>query len=201
MPSGGVMRGGRQKRLSNLRSSPDCARPCRQTTIDAGSVFRSRCHVKQVKNDLPPIPPEGTVPVTSASVDAKAVTQRSIATRNRDLIRKWADRHQAEPATGQASASGPATLNVNDGDSGVRFNFPGLQRFRPISWDEWFDHFDAHSLVFVYEEEVADRAYQLWEVRGHDHGHDREDWFNAERQMDATGKGRSSAGYRIVRVG
>ena len=33
---------------------------------------------------------------------------RAITTRDRDAIRRWAARHQAEPATGEASASGPA---------------------------------------------------------------------------------------------
>jgi hypothetical protein len=74
-----------------------------------------------------------------------------------------------------------------------------MRRFRPISWDEWFQHFEEHHLVFVYEEEVADRAYQLWAVRGRDHGHDLEDWFDAERQLGSAGH--SGAGYRIVRVG
>jgi hypothetical protein len=152
-----------------------------------------------MKNDLPPIPAEGAVPVTSARVEADASLGHSIATRDRELIRQWAERHQAEPATGQATASGPATLNVNDGDAGIRFNFPGMRPFRPISWDEWFAHFDEHHLVFVYEEGVADRAHQLWDVRGRNLGRDREDWFDAERQLGTSG--RSSAGYRIVRVG
>jgi hypothetical protein len=152
-----------------------------------------------MKNELPPIPPEGAVPVTRDAVEAKEATGRSIATRDRALIRRWAERHQAEPATGQATSSGPATINVNDGDAGVRFNFPGVRRFRAISWDEWFEHFDEHHLVFVYEEEIADRAYQLWAVRGGDHGHDLKDWFDAERQLGSTGH--SSTGYRIVRVG
>jgi len=152
-----------------------------------------------MKSELSPIPPEGAVPVAKASADAQGTTDRSIATRDRSLIRAWAERHQAEPATGQATSSGPATVNVADGDAGVRFNFPGMRRFRPISWDEWFQHFEEHHLVFVYEEEVADRAYQLWAVRGRDLGHDLEDWFDAERQLGSAGH--SGAGYRIVRVG
>jgi hypothetical protein len=104
-------------------------------------------------------------------------------TRDHDIIRAWVMRHSAEPATGEATRSGPATIDVNDGGVGIRFNFPGVGRFRPISWEEWFEHFDRYRLVFVYEEEVADRAYALWQERGGEHGHDLEDWFEAERQL------------------
>jgi hypothetical protein len=48
----------------------------------------------------------------------------------------------------------------------VRFNFPSAARFRPISWEEWFANFDAYGLTFVYEEEVADRAYEFYQARG-----------------------------------
>lgn len=114
------------------------------------------------------------------------------------VIRRWVARHSAEPATGEATASGPATIGVNDGGAGIRFNFLGFARFRPISWDEWFANFDRHGLVFVYEEEVADRAYALWQSRGGGHGHDRADWLDAERQLRAASGG-SSARYRIVK--
>jgi hypothetical protein len=53
-------------------------------------------------------------------------------------------------------ASDPATVDVDDG-VGVRFNFPGVGRFRAISWDEWFAIFDRDQLAFVYEEESAVR--------------------------------------------
>ena len=74
------------------------------------------------------------------------------ATEDHDAIRGWADRRQAEPATGEATASGPSTIAINDGGAGIRFNFPGAARFRPISWEEWFEHFDGHGLLFVFEE-------------------------------------------------
>lgn len=74
-----------------------------------------------------------------------------LATEDRQLIREWAARRGAEPATGQATPSGPATLNVQDGDAGIRFNFPGAGLFRPITWDEWFDDFERNELRFVYE--------------------------------------------------
>src|SRR3954468_19403618 len=50
---------------------------------------------------------------------------RIAATTDHDEIRRWAARHGAEPSTGQATTSGPETLDVNDGGAGIRFNFPG----------------------------------------------------------------------------
>ena len=112
---------------------------------------------------------------------------RTQSTRNHEAIRQWAARYRAEPATGEATASGPATVEMNDGGAGIRFNFPGSARFRPISWDEWFDNFDRHNLRFVYEEEdaqqVALRAYKLWQARGSQAGREREDWFEAEAEL------------------
>jgi hypothetical protein len=74
-----------------------------------------------------------------------------VATDDHDLIREWARWHSAEPATGEATASGPATIDVHDGGAGIRFNFPAVARFRPISWDEWFDNLHRYQLLFVYE--------------------------------------------------
>jgi hypothetical protein len=75
-----------------------------------------------------------------------------LATRDHEVVRRWAAHRQAKPATGEATRSGPATINVNDGGAGIRFNFPGVSpQFRAIRWEEWFDAFDQHQLVFVYE--------------------------------------------------
>ena len=79
-----------------------------------------------------------------------------VATQDHELIRQWAVRRRAEPATGEATESGPSTTTVNDDGTGIRFNFPGVGRFRPIEWDEWFRNFDAYSLVFVYERDDAE---------------------------------------------
>ncbi|HEY2431891.1 MAG TPA: DUF2934 domain-containing protein [Vicinamibacterales bacterium] len=140
-----------------------------------------------------PIPPAGTVVIPTSDVSRDGSSDRSVATRDHRVIQDWAARHKAEPATGEATASGPATIHVNDGGAGVRFNFPGVARFRPISWEEWFENFEGHRLVFVFEEEVADRAYDLWQGRGGSHGHDQDDWLEAERQI-----GRPRGRYRFV---
>jgi hypothetical protein len=79
-----------------------------------------------------------------------------VATRDHAVIRSWAEQRQAVPATGEATASGPATVNVNDGGASVRFNFPGAGMFRPISWEEWLANFDQHLCAFVYEADAED---------------------------------------------
>lgn len=136
-----------------------------------------------MKNQDVAIPTKGTVSIPTADVQSRPTSGHSVATRDHDIIRAWAARHHAEPATGEATASGPATVNVTDGGVGIRFNFPGVGPFRNISWDEWLSHFDRYRLLFVYEEEIADRAYALWKARGGEHGNDRQDWFEAERQL------------------
>lgn len=143
-------------------------------------------------------------PSTARTEDFSSVNERTggsklraLATKDHGLIEQWANRHRAEPATGEATQSGPGTLHVNDGGAGIRFNFPGFSRFRPITWAEWFSNFDQHQLTFVYEQEVADRAYEYWQARGGGDGNDRDDWLQAEQEL---GKGaRSGARYRLIK--
>ena len=81
-----------------------------------------------------------------------------VFTRDHEVIKQWAAKRQAEPATGQATASGPATVNVQDGGAGIRFNFPGAGAYRPISWDEWLDNFDRHDCAFVFDNDPDTNA-------------------------------------------
>jgi hypothetical protein len=100
---------------------------------------------------------QSLLPDTELPLRATAATEGEqppgsiIATDDPVLIREWANRHSAEPATGEATSSGPATIDVHDNGAGIRFNFPATSRFRPISWDEWFDNLRRHELLFVYE--------------------------------------------------
>ena len=91
-------------------------------------------------------------------VDRQSATEHQtggvVATQDHELIRDWATRRDAQPATGEATESGPATVDVKDGGAGIRFNFPAAAPFRPITWDEWFRNFTQHDLMFVYEEDV-----------------------------------------------
>lgn len=91
-------------------------------------------------------------------VDAHSAAEQPpgavLATDDHKLIREWAVRRSAEPATGEATPSGPATVDVRDEGTGLRFNFPAAGRFRPITWDEWFQNFTHYDLMFVYESDV-----------------------------------------------
>ena len=106
----------------------------------------------------PLVPEDHPIAFVDAGDEDRHSEVAVVATRDPQLIRQWAERRQAQPATGEATESGPATLSVNDGGSGIRFNFPGLGRFRPIEWDEWFRNFEQYSLVFVYERDQPGQA-------------------------------------------
>jgi hypothetical protein len=94
-------------------------------------------------------------PVDSA-LEGGGGTVTLVGTRDPRLVRAWASHHGAEPATGEATASGPATVSVNDQGSGLRFNFPGAARFRTLTWDEWLASFETADLVFVFERAVSE---------------------------------------------
>jgi hypothetical protein len=87
-----------------------------------------------------------------------------VFTRDHAVIRDWAAKRQAVPATGEATATGPATVNVKDGGAGVRFNFPGIGTYRPIEWEEWFENFDRHDCAFVYDNDAATPASSRYRI-------------------------------------
>ena len=104
------------------------------------------------------LPEEEAVAILSATNEAEHSDIPIVATQDPELIRRWAQRHDAEPATGEATKSGPATVDVHDGGVGIRFNFPGMGRYRPIDWDEWFENLRKYDLVFVYERYSPDQT-------------------------------------------
>jgi hypothetical protein len=74
---------------------------------------------------------------------------QSLATRNHDVIRAWAEERNAVPATVDSARS--------NGDIRVlRFDFPGYggQSLRKVEWDGWFRTFDDRNLVFVFQEHL-----------------------------------------------
>ncbi len=75
----------------------------------------------------------------------------TLVTRDHDVIRTWASARGAEPATVPGSE--------HQGRIGVlRFDFPGYggDGLEHVSWDDWFETFDARSLEFVYQEHRSD---------------------------------------------
>ena len=72
---------------------------------------------------------------------------QSLATRDHEVIKHWAEERQAMPGT------------EHDGHPGVlRFDFPGYggQDLQRISWDDWFRTFDERDLVFVFQQHKKD---------------------------------------------
>lgn len=102
-------------------------------------------------NEQPLLPQKHRIPnVTRETAPEPGAT--ALSTRDHEVIREWARSVGAEPATGEATASGPAsTKKVADGGTGLRFNFPGVSPFREITWTEWFDHFNSHDFTFVFD--------------------------------------------------
>ena len=75
---------------------------------------------------------------------------QTLATRNHDVIRAWAEGRRAKPATIGGTE--------HEGRAGVlRFDFPGYGeggRLEHIDWDRWFETFDERELVFLYQEKL-----------------------------------------------
>ena len=130
------------------RGGISIARAVSIAAIYVGRTDREREPMTPDGQLLPELPPSKTV----SSVETDRAT-KVVFTRDHAVIRRWAATRQAEPATGEATQSGPATVNINDGGAGIRFNFPAAGVFRPITWDEWLSHFDSHQCVFVYDNE------------------------------------------------
>ena len=105
----------------------------------------------------PMLPEQKHIPNINADTAVDSAGQ-VLSTRDHEVIRRWAAKRQAEPATGEATSSGPATVDVKDGGAGIRFNFPGQGMFRPITWEEWFGNFDRHELAFIYDNDAPDQS-------------------------------------------
>ena len=61
--------------------------------------------------------------------------------------------------------------------------FPGQRVFAQSAGTNGLSTSKRHHLAFAFDEEVQDRAYEIWQARGGGHGHDRDDWFEAEHQL------------------
>lgn len=96
-----------------------------------------------------------------ASTSTKEITSPSehedrpgqtLATRDHDTIRRWAEERGAIPAT--------VPDTEHEGRPGVlTFDFPDDgedENLEHISWDEWFRVFDERGLQFIYQEHTKD---------------------------------------------
>jgi hypothetical protein len=91
---------------------------------------------------------------THAAGDQPDRNGQTLATRSPEVIRDWAARRQAVPATATRGPDGePRTL---------RFDFAGADgngrssRLEEVSWDEWLGVFERRNLVFLYQERRRD---------------------------------------------
>jgi hypothetical protein len=75
---------------------------------------------------------------------------RILATTHHDVIKRWAEERGGKPATVAGTEHGDR-LGV------LRFDFGGEnENLRHVSWDEWFETFDARRLNFIYQEQRSD---------------------------------------------
>jgi hypothetical protein len=74
----------------------------------------------------------------------------SQTTTDHDEIQQWAESRNGVPACVKKTGG--------HGDAGIlRIDFPGGAEasLQQISWDEWFQKFDASDLVFLYQEKTV----------------------------------------------
>jgi hypothetical protein len=76
---------------------------------------------------------------------------QTLATRDPEAIKAWAEARGAEPATVARKDGARART--------LRFDFPnfGGRTLEHIAWDEWLGVFQERDLVFIYQEHKRDR--------------------------------------------
>ncbi len=78
-------------------------------------------------------------------------SKSSQMTTDHDQIRRWAEERGAHPACVKGTGK--------KGDTGmIRLDFPGYsgaESLQEISWDEFFDRFEANQLALVYQDKTA----------------------------------------------
>lgn len=52
--------------------------------------------------------------------------------------------------------------------------------------------------IEISKSQIASRAYELFLKRGCEHGHDREDWLSAERELIAEARGETDSRSRLA---
>lgn len=77
---------------------------------------------------------------------------QSLRTTDHETIRRWAEERGGHPATVKGTGG-------KDDPGILRIDFPGYSgegKLEEITWDEFFDKFDASGLELVYQEETKD---------------------------------------------
>ena len=83
----------------------------------------------------------------------------SKTTTDHDEIRRWAEERGGRPAAVRETGSGddPGILRID-------FDEPGGDdddRLEEISWEDWFEAFEANNLALVYQDEGESRFNKL----------------------------------------
>jgi hypothetical protein len=79
---------------------------------------------------------------------------RTLATKNPEVIKTWAEKRKAQPSTIAGTEHGKH-LGV------LRFDFPGYstsRRLEHVEWDRWLDTFKSRDLTFIFQEQKKDGA-------------------------------------------
>ena len=72
----------------------------------------------------------------------------SDTTTDHDTIRSWAEERGGRPATVKGTESGGDDAGI------LRIDFQDPDdRLEEISWEEWFEKFEAEKLAFLYQDE------------------------------------------------
>jgi hypothetical protein len=75
------------------------------------------------------------------------------STTDHETIRRWAEARCGRPSTVKQTAKGGEHAGI------LRIDFPGyagMEELQEITWEEFFDKFDASDLAFLYQEQTAD---------------------------------------------
>src|SRR4051794_39719766 len=75
----------------------------------------------------------------------------SKTTTNHAEIKKWVEERDGEPAVVKDTAG--------KGSGVLRIDYPGFsgeERLEPITWEEFFEGFEANNLAFLYQDETKD---------------------------------------------
>ena len=79
------------------------------------------------------------------------MASETTTTTDHDEIRRWVEEHDGRPASVKGTEGGD--------EAGVlRIDFPGgagPDELEHISWEQWFEKFEAENLAFLYQERKA----------------------------------------------
>lgn len=76
---------------------------------------------------------------------------RSRTTTDHDEIRRWAEERGGKPSAVKRTRRGAKDVGM------IRLDFPGYSgegSLEPITWDQWFDKFDAKKLALVLQDKT-----------------------------------------------